>query len=36
MSPGNQSVFQLLKKLTFRGILAFLQLTKMGPFFEEY
>ena len=35
MSPENQGVFQILKEVTFRRILAYLQLTKMGPFCEE-
>jgi hypothetical protein len=36
MSPENRGVFQLLKEVTFRGILAFLQLAKMGPFWGRF
>ena len=32
MSLENHGVFQLMKDVTFRRILAFLQLMKMGPF----
>jgi hypothetical protein len=34
MSPENQGVFQFLKEVTFQRILAFLQVTKMGLFWE--
>ncbi len=32
MSPENRDVFQLLKEVTFRRILAFFQLARMGAF----
>jgi len=32
MSPGNQGVFQLLKEVTFRRILAFYDSIKWGRF----
>ena len=32
MSPGPGGVFQLTKKITLRGILAFCNLCKIGPF----
>jgi len=32
MSPGNQGVFQLLKEVTFRRILAFYDARKWGHF----
>jgi len=32
MSPGNQGVFQLLKEVTFRRILAFYNARKWGCF----
>ena len=32
MSPGNQGVFQLLKEITFRNILAFYSLRKWSHF----
>ncbi len=35
MSPGNQGVFQLIKKVTFRRILVFYDARKWGHFWGD-